>query len=148
MRELWRCLCTRWLPLNVPVDGDHGAIVLLVRSQCRGSGCLGQEYETEQTIWTSHNLTTNDVCCLFDKCRIAMDCSVLLCCILCELLYDSSRGEGPIWLLITRNLDVTCLFRMLVAVLTGCCFCFSGSRAKLWALIFQRRSTSMSLVCA
>lgn len=106
MRELWRCLCTRWLPLNVPVDCDHGAIVLLVWSQCRGSGCLGQEYETEQTIWTSlsHNLTTNEYKrCLLDKCRIAMDCSVLLCCILCELLYDSSRGEGPIWLLITRK---------------------------------------------
>ena len=41
--------------------------------------------------------------CLLDTCRIAMDCSVLLCCILCELLYDSSRGEGPIWLLITRK---------------------------------------------
>lgn len=59
--------------------------------------------------------------CLLDKCRIVMDCSVLLCCILCELLYDSSRGEVPIWLLITRKpwCDIAsseCLLPLLLVV--------------------------------
>lgn len=92
MRELWRCLCTRWLPSNVPVDGDHGAIVLLVWSQCRGSGCLGQEYETEQTIWTSHNLTTNEYTwCLLDNAGllwIAQFCFVAFFVSYCMIVHE------------------------------------------------------------
>ena len=126
-----RCLCTRWLPLNVPVDP---ACVVPVQ----------WEWVPQSRIWNWANYM--DITqCLLDKCRIAMDCSVLLCCILCELLYDSSRGEGPIWLLITRKHWCE------IALQNACCCCYWllllfqwCSRAKLLTLIFQRRSMTVA----